>query len=104
MNKGIYTNEQWESDNSFKAVPGQEITEQIYDDMLNCVPPKSLPRSTAAKVMQEHEIYINAGFLMGEPHSTGKEGLLYLAFGMNGHGNEKHFYYLGLSPAMRRDS
>ena len=104
MNKEIYTNEQWESDNSFKAAPGQEITEQIYDDMLNCLPPKSLPQSTAARTMQDHEIDIEAGFLMGEPHSTGKEGLLYLAFGMNGHGNEKHFYYLGLSPAMRRDS
>lgn len=52
MNKRIYTNEQWESDNSFKVVPGQEITEQIYDDMLNCLPPKSLPRSTAEKMMQ----------------------------------------------------
>lgn len=39
---------------------------------------------------------------MGEPHSNDKDGLLYLAFGMNDYGKGKHYYYLGLSHTTKR--
>lgn len=93
----IYTREQWSRDRTFKAEPGQEITAEIYEEMYNCLPPKALPTETARK----YKLPIHAGFLMGEPHSSDREGLLYLAFGMSSFSNSKHYYYLGLSHAQR---
>ena len=92
----IYTKEQWRTDGTFSAQPGQEITADVYDSMLNCVPPRSLPKETARRASQDHSVSIHAGFLMGEPHCSDKEGRqLYLAFGMSGN----RYYYLGLSQA-----
>ena len=34
-----YTNENWHDDKSFSAVPGQEVTKEIYEDMLGVLPP-----------------------------------------------------------------
>lgn len=93
----IYDREQWEKDREFKADPGQEITEDIYNEMLNCMPPKNLPRGKARQALQDYRIPVHAGFLMGEPHSTSPEGELYLAFGMNNYGKGEHYYYLGLA-------
>ena len=89
----LYTMEQWKADRTFKAEPGQEITEDIYEEMLNCMPPRTLPREKARQALQDYKIPVNAGFLMGEPHSSDQRGQYYLAFGNNG----KHYYYLGLS-------
>ena len=94
----IYSMEQWKQDGNFKAEPGQEITEAVYDEMLNCMPPRSLPQNKARQVLREYDLPIHAGFLMGEPYSTGKHGeTYYLSFGMNDYGKGKHFYYLGLA-------
>lgn len=93
----IYDRAQWEADRSFNASPGQEITAEIYEEMLNCLPPKSLPRGKARQALQDYNIPVHAGFLMGEPHSASPDGQLYLAFGMNDYGKGKHYYYLGLS-------
>lgn len=93
----LYTMEQWAEDRTFKAEPGQEIAEAVYNEMLNNLPPLSLPRSKAEQTLQEYKIPVHAGFLMGEPHSSDSNGLLYLAFGMNDYGKGKHYYYLGLS-------
>ena len=94
----IYTAEAWAIDGTFKAAPGQEITEEIYNQMLNCLPPKTLPRSKAEQALQDYGIPVHAGFMMGEPHSTGEDGReLYLAFGSNDYGKGKHFYFLGLA-------
>lgn len=93
----VYTMATWERDGVFKADPGQEITEDIYKQMLNCMPPKALPRKKVDQVLQDYNVPVHAGFLMGEPHSSNAKGLLYLAFGMNDCGKGKHFYYLGLS-------
>lgn len=83
----IYTAEAWANDGTFKAAPGQEITEEIYNQMLNCLPPKTLPRSKAEQALQDYSIPIRAGFMMGEPYSTGRDGReLYLAFGSNDYG------------------
>lgn len=93
----VYTMENWKSDRTFNAEPGQEISEDIYNEMLNCMPPKTLPRDKAAQALEAYRIPVHAGFLMGEPHSDSKDGNLYLAFGMNDYGKGKHYYYLGLS-------
>lgn len=89
----LYTMEQWKADRTFKAEPGQEITEDIYEEMLNCMPPRTLPREKARQALQDYKIPVNAGFLIGEPHSSDQRGQYYMAFGNNG----KHYYYLGLS-------
>lgn len=94
---GIYTREQWKSDRAFKAEPGQEITEDIYEEMLNCMPPRSLPKGKARQALQDYRIPVHAGFLMGEPHDHDTDGPLYMAFGMNDYGRGQRFYYLGLS-------
>ena len=94
----LYTIEQWQQDGSFKAEAGQEISEDVYNEMLNVMPPASLPRGKAEQALQDYDIPVHAGFLMGEPHSSNKNGdLLYLAFGMNNFGKGKRFYYLVLS-------
>lgn len=93
----IYDMKQWESDKSFKAMPGQEITEDIYSEMMNCLPPKTLPREKARQILRKYNIPVHAGFLMGEPYGQDKEGQLFLSFGMNDFGKEKRYYYLGLS-------
>ena len=95
----LYTMEQWTRDREFKARPGQEITEDVYNQLRDVVPPKELPPATAKKVWQDLRIAVHAGYLMGEPTSNDADGLLYRAFGMNDYGKGKHYYYLGLSPA-----
>ena len=101
-NNNIYTVQQWKKDREFKAEPGQEIAPEIYDEMLNVLPPRSLPTETARRALRVFNIPVHAGFLMGEPHSCNKDGQLYLAFGMNDYGKGKHYYYLGLAlPAQR---
>ena len=94
----IYTMEQGANDRTFKADPGQEITADVYEQMLNGMPPESLPREKARQALQDYNIPIHAGFLMGEPYSTNENGEpLYMAFGMNDFGKGKKYYYLGLS-------
>lgn len=99
----LYTMEQWTKDGTFNATAGQEISEDVYNAMLNCMPPESLPRAKARWALSVLNIPVHAGFLMGEPHSCDKDGnQLYLAFGMCDFGRsvnhkEPHYYYLGLS-------
>lgn len=106
MSKTIYTMKDWKAAGSFNAEPGQEIEADVYNEMLNCMPPKTIPSKTARIALEVYKIPVHAGFLMGEPHSTDKDGLeLYLAFGMNDFGSgtrrEPHYYYLGLTPAVQ---
>lgn len=98
----IYTMEQWENDRTFKAEPGQQIAPEIYEQMLNCMPPEHLPRDKARQALQDYNIPVHAGFLMGEPHNSNEKGeQLYLAFGMNDYGSgtrkDPKYFYLGLS-------
>lgn len=94
--KNIYTSTQWATDGSFKAEPGQEIEEGIYNDLFNVLPPLPLPNTAAEEALTKLNIPVHAGFLMGEPHSHDKEGALYLAFGRNDYGRGTHYFYLGL--------
>lgn len=93
----IYTMEQWEADGTFKAAPGQQISEGVYNTMLNCLDPLQLPQEAAIKALEDMKIPVHAGFLMGEPHSNDSKGLLYLAFGKNDYGKGPKYYYLGLA-------
>ena len=102
MTNNIYTMKQWQADREFRAAPGQEITEDIYNEMLGALPPLSLPTETARRALRAHNIPVHTGFLMGEPAESSPEGLLYRAFGMNDYGKGKHYYYLGLSLPGRR--
>lgn len=102
-NNNVYTMEQWTQDGTFKAEPGQQISEEVYNNMLNCMPPKSLPRDKAHYALEALNVPVHAGFLMGEPHSSDEKGRqLYLAFGMNDYGSgvtrAPKYFYLGLSP------
>lgn len=101
-NAEVYTMESWAKDKNFNAKPGQEVSEEVYNEMLNCMPPESLPQRTARQALRQYDIPIHFGFLMGEPHSHDKDGALYLAFGGNDFGKsvnhkEPRYYYLGLS-------
>lgn len=102
MTEQIYTMQQWQADRDFKAEPGQEITADVYDEMLNVIPPLSLPKEAARHALRTLNIPVHAGFLMGEPTDSSADGLLYRAFGMNDYGKGKHYYYLGLSLQERK--
>ena len=84
----VYDSDDWTRDETFSAVPGQEVTREIYDHMLNCMPPLHLPHCRRTQGF-------TAGFMMGEPTSSDKAGrLLYSAFGRVG----ERCYFIGLLP------
>ena len=94
----MYTMNDWTRDGTFSAKEGQEISGEIYEEMLNCMLPHTLPREMSKKAREKFKIPVHAGFLMGEPHCTNNKGeQLYLAFCKNNFGEDKYFY-LGLSP------
>lgn len=93
----VYTMDQWKADRDFRAQPGQEIEAEVYEEMYNCIPPKGLPAATARDAWSKYNIPVHAGFLMGEPHSSDKDGFLYHAFGNNYFGKRERYFYLGLS-------
>lgn len=86
----VYNGYMWHLDGRFAARPGQEVTPEIYQSMLDVVPPIRLPRTPETAGYE-------AGYLMGEAHDadpeTGKPR--YLAFARSG----ESCYYLGLLPA-----
>lgn len=93
----VYTKEKWHEDKEFKAVPGQEITEEVYYEMMNVIDPVDLPVRKAEQAWEDYRIPVHSGFMMSEPHSSDLDGFLYHAFGMNCYGNGEHYFYLGLS-------
>ena len=93
----VYTMDDWRAAGSFDAEPGQEITAEVYEEMHNAIPPKSMPKEAAKRAWNDHRIPVHAGFLMGEATTTDESGTpLYHAFGMNDYGKGGHYYYLGL--------
>lgn len=86
-----YTREQWEQDENFSAVAGQEIDEEIYDQMLNVLPPLNLPHCERTKGY-------SAGFMVGEQDCSDHTGRgYYSAFGKR----DGKYYYIGLLPYSR---
>lgn len=84
---GTYTSADWMNDRSFNAKPGQAITEDIYNEMLNALPPLPLPHDLKRAGFK--------GFCMGEPHSHTAAGPQYMAFVRRG----LRYYYYGLVTA-----
>lgn len=84
----IYTREDWHRDRSFGAVAGQEVEEEIYEEMFDLLPPLSLP-------VRRETVGYDEGFCVSEPHSTDEKGReTYSAFAKkNG-----HCYFLGNFP------
>ena len=76
-NMPIYTRQDWHRDKTFAAQPGQEIEPEIYDHMLNALPPLRLPRCP------QTDGFI-AGFMLGEPWDSDPETgrNRYAAFGL----------------------
>lgn len=93
MNREKYTIEDWRTDGRFKAVESQEIQKEIYEKMMNALPPFRLPRYKAEEIRNKYGIQINAGFLMPEPFCSDTDGFLFMAFGTCG----RKYYYLGMS-------
>ncbi len=91
----IYTKEDWALDRTFSAEIGQEVTEEIYDEMFDCMPPITLAAGTALNA----RLGIVAGFRVGESYIHAKciktvEFLPFnAAFGRTA--DRKHFYFLG---------
>lgn len=78
---GAYSMDDWQLDGDFNAFEGQEVAPEVYEEMLNALPPLSLSNKTKEGV--------SSGFLMGEPSASDAKGLLFMAFGIrNGH----HFF------------
>lgn len=76
---GMYTMADWHRDGDFSAYPGQEISEEVFDEFLNVLPPLHLPRSAGC-----------CGFMCSEPVRHDQNGALYNAFGHTG----ARYYYL----------
>ena len=79
----IYTSEQWAADRSFKAEAGQEITEEIYEEMFNVMPIQRLKEAAHGCVV---------GFRTTEPYTHINGQAVYMAFGKK----DGKYYYLGL--------
>lgn len=83
----IYTREQWTKDREFSAKVGQEVTEEIYEDFFDMLPPLRLPRESG----------YTAGFRISEPYiheeskKTGEWLAHYAAFGKK----DGKYYFLG---------
>jgi hypothetical protein len=93
LNK-IYTAQQWEQDEVFGAIAGQEVDEEVYERMYECLPPYRLNL-----FRQNRDLNIGSGFLVGEPYihgpaSNGKYTAYYAAFGRV-RGKEKQYFFLG---------
>lgn len=89
----VYTREDWEFDKTFAAMIGQEVSEDVYDQFYDCMPPLSLHGGALAA-----ELGIVGGFRVGEPYAhakstkTGEYTPFYAAFGRTAAGK---FYFLG---------
>ena len=85
----VYDAYRWHLDRTFAAKPGQEVTPEIYSQMLDVLPPLSLPRLPETQGC-------SAGFLVGEPDHHDEYGrAFYAAFGKR----EGRCFFLGYLPA-----
>ena len=82
-----YTMEDWRNDRTFKAIIGQQVAEEVYQQFLNCVPP---------------EYYRNGILQVGEPYGLividGKYYDTFTTFT----GSEGHRTFSGHMPSLVR--
>ena len=85
----VYDGDDWARHRNFSAVPGQEVTEEIYDYMFEVLPILNLPRCGITR-------RFDCGWMVSEPaESDPKTGRsLYSAFGKRG----GRFYFIGHLP------
>lgn len=85
-----YTVEQWRIDGTLSAIPGQEVTEEVYYDQLEVLPPLRLPRCPRTEGYP-------AGFQVSEAACNDPltDKMLYSTYGRR----DGKYYYLGLLPA-----
>lgn len=80
-----YTMKNWQNDGTFKAVIGQQVDEEVYQQFLNCMPP---------------EYWANNIMQVGEPYGTtvidGKRCMTYTTFT----GSIGHRTYSGHMPSL----
>lgn len=94
MDNRVYSKKDWSMDREFSAAIGQEITPEIYEEMLHCMPPLRLLEGTP----MSRRLGIVSGFRVGEPYSHGKSladgsfTAFYAAFGKTADGR---CYFLG---------
>ena len=94
----VYNLDALSIDGVFKASPGQEITEDLYNKMRAEGKPHSLPKTMAESFKKMHRLTVRYGFLAHEPiDNKFPKCPLYRAFGVCGRGRAKRYYYLGLS-------
>lgn len=86
----VYTVEQWRKDGALSAIPGQEVSEEVYYDQFEVLPPFRLPRCSRTAGY-------SAGFQVSEAacDDVTSDKMLYSTYGRK---NGK-YYYLGLLPA-----
>lgn len=90
-NKIVYTEKQWMKDRTFKAEVGQEIEEDIYFEMLDCVPPLSLSPAQKAMISERFNIKVKSGFLVGEAYDHIDGRAIYSAFVKD----DNRYYFVG---------
>jgi len=88
----VYDEKEWAKDGTFSAKPGQQVSEAVYEQMFNCLPPYRLSNEAVDNAAKAG-VYVTAGFMVSEPTSSDQHGVLYNAFGRNDQG----FYFLGLA-------
>lgn len=99
FNDELYTAESWARDHSFKAKPGQPISQEVYNEFFNVMPIGQPDRKELSGVRLRHSIDCAASFVSLEPYSHDERGALYMAFGRTENPQEPketRFYYLGL--------
>lgn len=68
MENEVYTREDWSRDRNFNAAIGQEISPEIYEEMFECLPPRSFMLVTP----MNKRLGILTGFRVGEPYAHAK--------------------------------
>ena len=96
----MYSIETWRKDGDFSAQVGEEVSEEVYFQMLNVLDPIfACPRETMERAPEP----IKRAFLVGEPYDhdseTGRP--IYSAFGM---AEGPRYYYLGLSHTEKQEA
>lgn len=95
----IYTKERWKQDVVFSAKAGQQVSEEVYNEMLNCHPPKNITKDICNSIDKKFDVIIHEGFLMGEPFANNSKGeQLYMTFVKSDFGKGAKCHYVGLYP------
>ena len=90
----VYTVEQWNKDGTLSAIPGQEVSKEVFFDQFEVLPPFRLPRCARTAGYE-------TGFQVSEAacDDVMTNRTLYDTYGKRG----GKYYYIGLLPAASND-